>query len=162
MEQLKKILLYLRNVFTKKDDSVIPTDFSDLAPLDSIDNTSEYLNALDWALKNRRIRNVALCGPYGAGKSSIINSYLKSHADAQQKSLRISMATFIESKTEGSDSSHSFSLKPKSPRHPSLLGQMPGCIFLPYHSFTLGASGSVSVFAIVRALRFLDCESRCA
>lgn len=87
MEPLKKILLRLRNVFTKKDDSVIPTDFSDLAPLDSIDNTSEYLNALDWALKNRRIRNVALCGPYGAGKSSIINSYLKSHADAQQKSL---------------------------------------------------------------------------
>lgn len=81
MEPLKKILLCLRNVFTKKDDSVIPTDFSDLAPLDSIDNTSEYLNALDWALKNRRIRNVALCGPYGAGKSSIINSYLKSHAD---------------------------------------------------------------------------------
>lgn len=95
MEPLKKILLCLRNVFTKKDDSVIPTDFSDLAPLDSIDNTSEYLNALDWALKNRRIRNVALCGPYGAGKSSIINSYLKSHADAQQKSLRISMATFM-------------------------------------------------------------------
>lgn len=112
MEPLKKILLCLRNVFTKKDDSVIPTDFSDLAPLDSIDNTSEYLNALDWALKNRRIRNVALCGPYGAGKSSIINSYLKSHADAQQKSLRISMATFIESKTEGSDSSHSVALKP--------------------------------------------------
>lgn len=112
MEPLKKILLRLRNVFTKKDDSVIPTDFSDLAPLDSIDNTSEYLNALDWALKNRRIRNVALCGPYGAGKSSIINSYLKSHADAQQKSLRISMATFIESKTEESDSSHSVALKP--------------------------------------------------
>lgn len=111
MEPLKKILLCLRNVFTKKDDSVIPTDFSDLAPLDSIDNTSEYLNALDWALKNRRIRNVALCGPYGAGKSSIINSYLKSHADAQQKSLRISMATFIESKTEGSGSSHSVALK---------------------------------------------------
>ena len=33
---------------------------------------------------------------------------------------------------------------------------------LSYHFFTLGASGSVSVFAIVRALRFLDCESRCA
>lgn len=33
MEPLKKILLCLRNVFTKKDDSVIPTDFSDLARL---------------------------------------------------------------------------------------------------------------------------------
>ena len=55
-----------------------------------------------------------------------------------------------------------FRLNNTTPRHPSLLGQMPGCAVLPYHSFTLGASGSVSVFAIVRALRFLDCESRCA
>ena len=31
-----------------------------------------------------------------------------------------------------------------------------------YHFFMGCASGSVSVFAIVRALRFLDCESRCA
>ena len=112
MTSPKKMLLRFRNIFTKKEDSVVSTDFSDLAPLDSINNTSEYLTALDWALKNRRIRNIALCGPYGAGKSSIINSYLKSHADAQQKSLRISMATFIESETDGSDSSHSVSLKP--------------------------------------------------
>lgn len=33
---------------------------------------------------------------------------------------------------------------------------MPGCAILPHHSFTLGAFGNVSVFAIVRALRFLD------
>ena len=31
-----------------------------------------------------------------------------------------------------------------------------------YHFFMGCASGSVSVLAIVRALRFLDCESRCA
>ena len=31
-----------------------------------------------------------------------------------------------------------------------------------YHFFMGCASGNVSVFAIVRALRFLDCESRCA
>lgn len=55
-----------------------------------------------------------------------------------------------------------FRLNNTTPRHPSLLGQMPGCAVLPYHSFTLGAFGSVSVFAIVQALRFLDCESRCA
>lgn len=55
-----------------------------------------------------------------------------------------------------------FRLNNTTPRYPSLLGQMPGCAVLPYHSFTLGAFGNVSVFAIVRALRFLDCESRCA
>lgn len=106
MEQLKKILLCLRNVFTKKDDSVIPTDFSDLAPLDSIDNTSEYLNALDWALKNRRIRNVALCGPYGAGKSSIINSYLKSHANEDRTKFfdfLIPIVPFINSTNSGEE-----------------------------------------------------------
>ena len=55
-----------------------------------------------------------------------------------------------------------FRLNNTTPRHPSLLRQMPGCIFLPHHSFTLGASGRGRTLAIVRALRFLDCESRCA
>ncbi len=55
-----------------------------------------------------------------------------------------------------------FRLNNTTPRYPSSLRQIPGCAVLFHHSFTLGAFGNVSVFAIVRALRFLDCESRCA
>lgn len=72
------------------------TEYTDLAPIDEITNGEEYLNALNWALKNKRIKNIALAGPYGAGKSSIIETYLKRHKSIKKKSLRVSMATFAE------------------------------------------------------------------
>lgn len=55
------------------------TEYTDLAPIDDITNGDEYLNALDWALKNKRVKNIALAGPYGASKSSVIETYLKEH-----------------------------------------------------------------------------------
>lgn len=78
------------------------TEYTDLAPIDDITNGDEYLNALDWALKNKRVKNIALAGPYGAGKSSVIETYLKKHKKIKKKSLRISMATFIENETDES------------------------------------------------------------
>lgn len=78
------------------------TEYTDLAPIDDITNSDEYLNALDWALKNKRVKNIALAGPYGAGKSSVIETYLKEHKKIKRKSLRISMATFSENGTDES------------------------------------------------------------
>ncbi len=78
------------------------TEYTDLAPIDDIRNGDEYLNALDWALTNKRVKNIALAGPYGAGKSSVIETYLKKHKKIKRKSLRISMATFIENETDES------------------------------------------------------------
>ena len=73
--------------------------YRDLAPIDKISNGKEYLKALHWAIRNKRVKNIALTGPYGSGKSSIINSYLKRHPIIKAKHLRISMATFIENAT---------------------------------------------------------------
>lgn len=70
--------------------------YRDLAPIDNISNGKEYLKALHWAIKNRRIKNIALTGPYGSGKSSIINTYLRCHPLIKAQHLRISMATFVE------------------------------------------------------------------
>ena len=88
------------------------SEYKDLAPINDIKNGDEYLKALDWAFKNPRIKNIALAGPYGAGKSSIIETYLKKEAGENckkhsikayykkhkfaKKYLKISMATFIE------------------------------------------------------------------
>ena len=74
-------------------------NYKDLAPIDNISNGKEYLKALHWAIRNKRIKNIALTGPYGSGKSSIINTYLKRHPFIKAKHLRISMATFVESGT---------------------------------------------------------------
>ena len=84
------------NVFCgKKLDSQQPsTGYRDLLPVDDIQNGNEYRNALSWAFENKRVKNIALAGPYGAGKSSIIESFLKKHWWARRRSLRISMASF--------------------------------------------------------------------
>jgi predicted AAA+ superfamily ATPase len=51
--------------------------FVDLAPTDKADEAGVYSAALAEATSNPRVMNIALTGPYGSGKSSIIKSFLK-------------------------------------------------------------------------------------
>lgn len=67
-------------------------EYCDLTPESEIKNGEEYVNALQWALKNNNVKNVALAGPYGSGKSSIIQTYMRRFPST--KSLNISLATF--------------------------------------------------------------------
>lgn len=63
--------------FNKKKESKnknIP--FQHLAPIDDVDE-NVFFDAFDYALNQRNIRNVALTGNYGSGKSSILDSYIK-------------------------------------------------------------------------------------
>lgn len=68
------------------------SEYCDLTPESEIKNGEEYVNALQWAFKNNNVKNVALAGPYGSGKSSIIQTYMKKFPST--KSLNISLATF--------------------------------------------------------------------
>lgn len=57
------------------------SEYKDLAPISNAENVEEYLNALKWALEQKKITNIALAGPYGAGKSSIIDTFLEKYKD---------------------------------------------------------------------------------
>lgn len=57
-----------------------------------MENGEEYINALDQAINDEEIRNIAITAPYGAGKSSVIKTYVKKHPSL--KYTFISMATF--------------------------------------------------------------------
>ena len=65
--------------------------FQKLTPCTDADITI-YENALDFIFENPDIKNVAITGAYGAGKSSIIESYKKSNP--KLKSINISLAHF--------------------------------------------------------------------
>ena len=88
-------------------------EYTNLAPVDKIENGEEYLKALDWALENKKIKNIALAGPFGSGKSSIIETYLKNRKPIQKKSIRISMAAFVENKKSEDGNNGLLSLEPE-------------------------------------------------
>lgn len=94
------LLEKIREVINKRIQEKKKNEFTDLAPIDDIENGAEYLKALHWAIKKKKVKNIALAGPYGAGKSSIIDTYLKKHRIIRSKSLRVSMATFVENETD--------------------------------------------------------------
>ena len=74
-----------------------------MSPTSKADGDKVYSDALDYALDiNNDIKNVALSGAFGSGKSSITKSYLEKN---KKKCLNISLANFEDEKiTENSGS----------------------------------------------------------
>lgn len=73
--------------------------FVDLAPTDKADKAGVYSEAILFATNNTKVSNIALTGPYGSGKSSIIQSFLKKY---RRSALHISLAAFVpETNSDG-------------------------------------------------------------
>ena len=53
--------------------------FSPLTPTDEAKDCESYMGALSWALNQDKIHNIAISGPYGSGKSSVIRTFLSPH-----------------------------------------------------------------------------------
>lgn len=76
-------------------------DYSSLSPIANGDKEGHYSKALQWALENREdedIKNIALTGPYGSGKSTILKTFQKNYKGTELKFLNISLATFKDEK----------------------------------------------------------------
>ncbi len=65
--------------------------FERLTPTDDI-NLNVYEDAINYVFENSDIKNVAISGPYSAGKSSVLASYKKRHTDLSF--LHISLSHF--------------------------------------------------------------------
>ncbi|MCM3033302.1 hypothetical protein [Niallia sp. MER 6] len=70
--------------------------YESLAAKNNLDLESKktYFRALDEALKLTENKNIAITGGYGAGKSTIIESYFEENADKANRMMRVSIATF--------------------------------------------------------------------
>lgn len=81
--------------------SAVQSKFVDLAPTDQADEAGVYAEALLFATSNAKVFNIALTGPYGSGKSSIIQSFLKKYRRRtflkkfRRLPLHISLAAFV-------------------------------------------------------------------
>lgn len=87
-----KVRKIKNRIFSKDTLENVRSVYADFAPTDNLSNEEESIKALHWAFNNTRIKNIALTGPYGAGKSSVIESYLKIYKKC--KAINISLATF--------------------------------------------------------------------
>ncbi len=88
----KRLLSVVSWLESKSCSTERPSKFVDLAPTDEADKAGIYSEAIRFAMNNPKISNIAITGPYGSGKSSIIQSFLKTY---QCSPLHISLATFI-------------------------------------------------------------------
>ena len=95
----KQVYQLGKDIFRKHPCENVP--YKDLAPVDDAEGTEVQINALKWAVSQTRIRNIALTGPYGSGKSSIIETFLRKNPLIAEKAIRISLATFTGIPEEG-------------------------------------------------------------
>ncbi|WP_010651719.1 hypothetical protein [Oceanobacillus massiliensis] len=72
-------------------------NFQKLTPFSDVD-LKLYEDAIDYVFDNPDVRNVAISGAYGAGKSSLIASYRKKHSNL--RFVHISLAHFKQSDKE--------------------------------------------------------------
>ncbi|WP_105062209.1 DNA-binding protein [Photobacterium angustum] len=77
------------------------TQFVDLAATDGADDCGKYCEAIEYALTRPDVFNIAITGPYGSGKSSVIKAFLKS---SKHEALQISLATFASASSTDNDS----------------------------------------------------------
>ncbi|MFG1497818.1 ATP-binding protein [Saccharospirillum sp. HFRX-1] len=97
INKLNKFVYWLEEQNIAAD---VKSNFVDLAPTDEADKSGVYSEALMFATNNEKVTNIALTGPYGSGKSSIILSFLKRY---RRPALRISLAAFVPEASYGED-----------------------------------------------------------
>lgn len=94
-------------------DKKIKLNFYPLSPKNDIKNNSVYEESLKWAIECEEIKNIAVTGPYGAGKSSVLQTFKKKY-NKNYETLEISIANFNElqfSENEHSDNSENISIE---------------------------------------------------
>lgn len=86
-------------------------EFESMAAKKKLDKESSfYLDVLDKALQDEDNKNIAITGGYGAGKTTIIDSYFQENNNKTKKMMRISIATFQSDKDVSSDPSFDHNL----------------------------------------------------
>lgn len=71
-----------------------PQGFEDFTPIILADKDDKYSDIIKYTVENANSKNVALTGPYGSGKSSILKTFEDKYPE--YKYLNISLATFDE------------------------------------------------------------------
>ena len=92
---------YLKKQSKNQTNTPIHYSFRTLTPTDDVD-MRVYEDALNYAFEDKEVKNIALSGSYGSGKSSVLKSYTKKHKALNF--MHISLAHFEEANVEEENS----------------------------------------------------------
>lgn len=116
LKQLKRAFECAKErLFGQPEQDLQNRKYVNLAPTHEADENGVYAEALLEATNDREVYNIAVTGPYGSGKSSVIKSFLRKYPGSF---LQISLAAFDPS--EGSEDNGS---KPSHDIERSILQQ---------------------------------------
>lgn len=75
---------------TKKYDDI----YVSLTPIKNADKDGMYCNAMKYAIDNPEIKNIAIAGNYGSGKSSVIQTFFEKLENKKYNPIYVSLAAF--------------------------------------------------------------------
>lgn len=133
IEAVKRVPFISKFSRRRKSEKPLRNDLFDLAPVDDADQDGLYQDALEFAMNTPAIRNVAITGPYGSGKTSVIKTFEK---NTSYRFLNVSLATFSDPNARDNQGDDQADITVKVER--SILQQMlygAGSGTLPYSRF---------------------------
>lgn len=94
-----------------KPSLVTDDTYISLAPVKNADKDGTYCDALKYAINNNEIKNIAITGNYGSGKSSVIKTFFNKLENKKYNPIYVSLAAFnkndyiekINSESNGKD-----------------------------------------------------------
>lgn len=144
---------FFRNLKLKFIEKGEDNDIKVLSPNEDIPKDDIYIESLLKAIKHKKALNIALSGPYGAGKSSIIESFKKHYKEFN--CINISLANFLEKESNSIEKDKPDSLQDQLER--SILKQLfykvkyskiPNSRFKRINEFTLLKTSKILILFI--------------
>ena len=88
---LREFCKAIKDIFTTPKENEI---YSGLGPSKEADSKGVYSEALKYAIENLEIKNIAVTGNYGAGKSSVIKTFFDKLENKKYNPIFVSLAAF--------------------------------------------------------------------
>lgn len=88
---LREFCKAIKDIFTTPKENEI---YSGLGPSKEADSKGVYSEALKYAIENPEIKNIAVTGNYGAGKSSVIKTFFDKLENKKYNPIFVSLAAF--------------------------------------------------------------------
>lgn len=98
IRKLKEISLIIKAFIKALIDVFIVKQYDEiyvsLAPTKNADKDGTYCNAIKYAIENKEIKNIAITGNYGSGKSSVIQTFFNKLENIKYNPIYVSLAAF--------------------------------------------------------------------